>query len=387
MKSPKVYCILYFYLIIVNVQSYRKPRTEIPMNLKHIYVIYNSWFTIGYDRPTISFEYVYFVQGNVLKAFNYKKLIFSAASIFYPFGDNYYIKPIDSYTMTSFNLYSIFFTKDCKIRSYNYDDKFFNYNNMHLNLIFDELKGDNCYDSLRMYYDFRSKYFAVYNTNSRKIIVFDLDPTSIYSSPRYTKWLDKSMNGGISKALIFSNINKQKALLIGIDVTGQVNFWNIKGYSSGFFNAISLAYNDDLIKSFKFNNFYTFTDQEIATIINKNKLLYINHDDFITFDLEEIELLNNQKNFIKGVSCVLGLEDGNALVGTEDGFIYLIKYEYSEIVILDKRELCPHEIIFSLSSNSNCTPETYTCYIFVANCHYLKIFEIKHPSTINDHDL
>ena len=34
-----------------------------------------------------------------------------------------------------------------------------------------------------------------------------------------------------------------------------------------------------------------------------------------------------------------------------------------------------HEKIFSLSSNSNCTPETYTCYIIVANCHYIKIFE------------
>ena len=121
---------------------------------------------------------------------------------------------------------------------------------------------------------------------------------------------------------------------------------------------------------------------EFKTIINDNILLLIDHSDFITFDLEKVEYINTQISFISYTSCLLGLKDGNALVGTEKGYIHLIKYENSKIKILDSRLLCPYQEIYSLSLNSNCTPDTYTCYIITANCGgYINIFEIRSPDT------
>ena len=297
MNSSKFIFLFYFYLMVVKIQCLRSNfKTEIPENLKHIYVIYTSWFYIGENKPIITFEdLIYFNQGNTLKAFNYKDLFFSAASIFYPFGENYYIKPIDNYYLAYFNVYAMFFTKDCTLRSYNYVDKYFNYNNMNFKLDFNELKGEQCYDTLRMYYDFYSGFTSVYNIYSKKIVVFNLKNTYSYKSfSNYEKWFDKSMNGRISKALVFSKDFGEKIVLIGINILGQVNFQNIKGYCEGFINSFSCAYNDDLIESFQFKTYYTYYDEEIATIINKNKLLYINHNDFITFDLKEIKLINQQ---------------------------------------------------------------------------------------------
>ena len=109
---------------------------------------------------------------------------------------------------------------------------------------------------------------------------------------------------------------------------------------------------------------------------------YIYINSYITFDLEEVKIINTQFGLIHDTSCVLGLKDGNALVGTKQGYIYLISYKYSKINILDSRLLCPNQEIFSLSLNSNCTPDTITCYIITANCGgFIYIFEIRNPDT------
>ena len=106
------------------------------------------------------------------------------------------------------------------------------------------------------------------------------------------------------------------------------------------------------------------------------------NSNFITFDLMNVKYMSTQMSFISKISCVLELKDGNALVGTDKGYIHLIKYDYSKIKILDKRLLCPNQEIYSLSLNSNCTPDTYTCYIITANCGgYIYIFEIRNSDT------
>ena len=95
-----------------------------------------------------------------------------------------------------------------------------------------------------------------------------------------------------------------------------------------------------------------------------------------------VKYIDTQISFISSITCVLGLKDGNALLGTYTGYIHLITYDYPNIKILDSRLLCPNQEIYSLSLNSNCTPYTYTCYIITANCEgYINIFEIRNPDT------
>ena len=76
------------------------------------------------------------------------------------------------------------------------------------------------------------------------------------------------------------------------------------------------------------------------------------------------------------------------MLGTYNGILFLIKYQYDKIEVLDKRDLCPNQIIYSLSSISNCTPDTYSCYIIAANCDwYIKIFEIQNSSSNKNTEL
>ena len=379
-KIFNIYLLFCFYVLI---NSYREYQTKPPTNLKRIETIYSSWSSIGiHNKPIITWEYIYYNQGNTLKAFNYQKVFFSIPSVFYPYGQNSFLKPIDSYSLT-FDVYTNFFTKDCSLRLHYISDKEFTYNNAILNLQFNELKGSYCYDTLRIFYDTKSGLMAVYNVEYNKILVIELK--SIYSHPYYEKNLEVKMKRQIIKSLIYSRNLGEKVLLIGQDYEGNINFWNVKNYCEGIWNNIKCAYNDDLIKSFKFED---SPIEDFMTIIDTNKLFVINGDNFLIFDLDKIELIYNKQRFFIGITSLLGLVDGNALLGTYNGILFLIKYQNTEIVVLDKREICPNQRIYSLSSISNCTPGTYFCYIIAANCDgYLKIFEIKHSQSGKNSEL
>ena len=126
------YIFIYLYFSCMTVICYREYRVKKPVNLKNIYNIYNSWFTIGDNRPIMTWSHIFFIKNNVLNAFNYKNIIFSA-SIYYPYGSGSYLKPIDAFSMTNFNFYSLFFTKDCSLRMYTDEDNketYFNLNNI-----------------------------------------------------------------------------------------------------------------------------------------------------------------------------------------------------------------------------------------------------------------
>ena len=69
--------------------------------------------------------------------------------------------------------------------------------------------------------------------------------------------------------------------------------------------------------------------------MNDNILLLIVNSEFITFDFVNVKFIKTQLSFISKISCVLGLKDGNALVGTDKGYIHLIKYDYPKVIILD----------------------------------------------------
>lgn len=379
-----------FFLFCFIINTIKCLRLSPPKDLKEIKEIYYSWYYISKDKPVMTNNNLYFIKDNKFLTFNYNNLIFYFAYKYSVFENDSYFKPLDAYSSTEFDTNAIFFTKDCALLMYSVINKdYFLYRHIKLNLKFDELKGEYCYDSLKMYYDSGSGYAAIYNFYYNKIIVFNLTEVVCNGGKgEYNKTIEITMDGEINKALIYSENSGNKILLIGIDKSGQIQFWNLKNYCFGFFrrNPCEDRY---LINYFNIKKINTQEDFEFSTIINKNVLLIVNNeDDFITFDLGKIDFINKQSKFISSVSCILRLKDGNSLVGTKSGTIYLIKYENYEIKILDSRQLCPQSIeIISLSSNNNCIFGTYTCYQITANCGgKIKIFEIKNSKT-NDSEL
>jgi hypothetical protein len=229
------------------------------------------------------------------------------------------------------------------------------------------------YDSLRIYFDTESKDAAVYNYNrSHKIKVFNFNDLN---RGDFKIIYEVEAKYNVIQSLIYSYGDK-KSILIVIDNFG-IRFHNLRG-SYSFFK--DLFKNGRLIKEYDFN-----WDGKAAFIDDGRKLLYIYNHNFVVFELANFEIINQKNNFIIGekLECLLGLKDGNALVGTNNGNIYLIGYKNNEITILDKRKICDQSVT-SLSYNNNCVENTKGCYKFVANCRYLLIFEIgtgKYTST------
>lgn len=365
-----------FYLIILLHYSLNSNEIDPPKNLQKIKKICYPTFKIStIDKPFITYDNIFFIANNVLNAFNYNYLGFlNRPNIFYPYGDNSFIKPLNQYS-TPPNFYSSFFTKDCYLRVYNENGKN-TFNHLEFQRYFQKLNKNGCYDSLRIYYDNPTRFMAVYNINSNKIIVFNY--LQDFWKHNDNTILEVEMKGNIKHAFIFSkgNINDEKSVLIGIDSLGNVNFWNLKNYCNFFESAFNALFYNNLIKSFENKYFYTQSNQDIATFIQGNKLLYINNDNFHLYDIDKIEKIKSQNNLIPKVSSVLGLKDGNALVGTINGYLYLIAFKSGSIIILDKIKLCQNRI-YSLSSIENCASGTRSCYKIAANCGILKIFEIQ----------
>ena len=63
------------------------------------------------------------------------------------------------------------------------------------------------------------------------------------------------------------------------------------------------------------------------------------------------------------------------MIGTNEGYIYLISYNNNELKIIDDKQICDKPI-YSLSYDNNCLKGTLSCYKFVANCEKVLIFQI-----------
>ena len=358
-----IYSILMLIQFCLNLEEQYPPK-----DLRKIQIIYKSFFEIANDEPIITYDYVYFISDGIAKGFNYKKLgLFSTANVFKLYG-NTLRKPL-LYINTPIEFYSAFFTKD------------------HYIYIYEESGSDTCYnqkkcltfndmgkasDSLRIYFDTNSKDAAVYNYNrSNKIKVFSFIDL-YYGNFKIIYEVKAKYN--VIQSLIYS-YEDNKSILIVIDNIG-IRFYNLRGAYS-FKDHFT---NGRLIKEYDFN-----WKGKAAFINDGRKLLYIYNHNFVVFELAKFGIINQKNNFIVGdkLECLLGLKDGNALVGTNNGNIYLIGYKNNEITILDKRKICDESVI-SLSYNNHCEENTKACYKFVANCRYLLIFEIgtgKYTST------
>ena len=69
----------------------------------------------------------------------------------------------------------------------------------------------------------------------------------------------------------------------------------------------------------------------------KDKLLYI-VDRLILYDLKDFKTISTL--LLNKLSTVFTLKNGNALIGTEDGFIYLIKYNNKNLNLVDGYNVC-----------------------------------------------
>ena len=76
-----------------------------------------------------------------------------------------------------------------------------------MNIKFNELGWNDCYESLRIYYDTKPHLMAVFNLKYNKILVIELK--SIYSNPYFDKLLEVKMNRDIIKSLIYSKMRSK----------------------------------------------------------------------------------------------------------------------------------------------------------------------------------
>ena len=215
------------------------------------------------------------------------------------------------------------------------------------------------YDSLRVYYDTNTKDVVVYNyKESPNVEVFNL--YDLYRG-NFNVFLNVNSKYDVIQSLIYSYEDNKSKLII-IDRQG-IRLYNLR---------VSYFKNGKLIKE------YDFCCNGMADFIGDgNKLLYIYNKNLVVFELNKFNIIYRKDSFIIGetAKCLLRIKDGNALVGTSSGNIYLIGFINEEIKILDKRKICDNTV-YSLSYNNNCVEGKRECYTFLANCGYLLIFEI-----------
>ena len=348
-----------------------------PLKFENIEILYTSKFEIYYDYKVIvdySDEILFWDQKDSnIKKLKYKGFEFSYFN-YYPNIEtviSFNMKPQD-YIINDIGI-NYYFSQYCSLYIYDYYDepKWERYKRVYFENL-ENIEEGNCV--LEMAFNNNKKNeIAIYNLNNKKIMVVDLYKEII--DGKKNNAIIVNMEKFIAQALIYSDEDGTK--LIGIDLWGTIKFWGLHGFIQDYW----------LINSFNFDFLsYCFLPAGIIGEAEK-KLLYINNDNFILFDLKKVKIINQQKNLISGVSTLLILDNGQALVGTKKGFIYLIGLFNNEIKVLDNYELCKGKLISNISYNTSCPGGHEICYIFAANCGYsdgyLKIFKIKNENNDN----
>ena len=345
-----IYILIILFKSCINYDEWYPPK-----NLSFINTIYKSDYKVStIDHVILTYNSVYFISNGLPKVLKYKE------SKVYTLYGNTFIKPL-LYTYTDFKFESIFFTKDCYL--YLYSEKGENTLNYY-SLFSRKFQLCSCYDSLKIYYDTNTKNAVVYNYNaSKKIIVFSV--RKAFYNDNNNIVIEINNDYLVKQSLIYS-YNEKKSLIIVIDIYA-IRFYNIEGYKNKY------GFNDEggLIKSkVGYDGFADFID-------DGNKLLFAYSNNFIVFDLENLNTMSEKYSLLYGdvVQCLLKLNNGNVLIGTNKGYIYLIGYINKEIKIMDYRKICDNTV-YSLSYNNNCADNTKSCYVFAANCGYIYVFEI-----------
>ena len=143
-------------------------------SLRNIQLLKASSSNIDNERPIIAKDFIFYLRGSCIKA----DKLDGCLSNYGMFGTTY-SKPL-LYKETRWGDV-VFFTKDCRLELLDYRGKN-TLNNGHkiFERIFNELKGDYCYNTLDMFYHDDQEDIAIYNTRYNKITVFNLKEKKIF---------------------------------------------------------------------------------------------------------------------------------------------------------------------------------------------------------------
>ena len=332
---------------------------EQPTDLSKIKKIYKSGKINDDKIPIIAYEKVFFLQKEITK-------VYICDDTVYTLNPQYNLEPI-LYTKTIFDFQSLFMARECIIYIFKEMGKnTYQYN--HLSKI--DLTRDfhSCYYTLRIYYDYKTNYAAIYNyARNKEIFVLNLEKFKKYGNIKDSKIATIKNDYYVLKSLIYSNKEGDKSLLIVTDDDG-VRFYDLQGYSS------SWPWNNPGELKESYNEGY----RGFIDFISGDKLLYATTQYFKVFELDPIKkIYEKYYSLYYGdyIKCLLGLKDGNVLIGSDLGYIYLISFNSGSLEIIDDIKICD-EPVYSLSYTNNCVDGTSSCYKLAANCGRVLVFQI-----------
>ena len=380
-----------FFLFVILFQNYSKV-FSLPKSLKDLKVLYTSPFEISSEKPIMTLNNVFFVSNNKIKSIDLEKVLSKkkqneSTEIF---GD-VYKNPL-AYAITYKGL-SFFCSKGNQLEMWEenlmnqfdespiFEGKFTQFNCEEHN---DSLKIGFCLQNGK-----KENYeVEIYSKWSKKVTVLDIEEVDKHVT-KEDILADMEMESNVAQSFIYYIYDygrKNKTKLIVVDQQGDIKIWNIGVFTEKYSKGYSRCVNP-LSKSVKLNETcpeLTY-NQDIAGLIgeNKNILLYLGKENFYLIHLEKglyyMELVKI-KNSIKDPLSVLVLDDGDVLIGTKDGYIYLIEYVYEphskKINILDKYNICKDSPVKHISYDTSCPKNSEKCYTFAVNCGNLKIFKI-----------
>lgn len=385
------FLITILYIIISSQYSFAFSQMTQEIKLKNIEILYISPFEISSQKPIIRANNIFFVQNNQLKSMDLEKLNSKEINDV-NIGSAY--ENLVGLTMSKDNL-ELLVSNGNKLQiwegtsSNEFDDKPLYDNN------FEDFNCEENKDSLKVelyHQNEKNDYeIGIYNTNKKKVIVLDL----LKIEKNFTKETiagEFSMENNIAQIFIYHVYdygNKSKTKLMVVDQNGNIKIWSV-GVFIEHFSRSYYKYVNPMSNTFQLNeNCPDLTyNQDICGFIGEKRdiILYMGKKNFTVIHLGSGHFyLKSFKipNPINNASTLLVLDNGDALVGTKNGYIYLIKYvydiDYKHINVLDKYNICGGSPVKHITYDKNCTKNSENCYIFLVNCGNLKVFKIGEP--------
>ena len=393
----KFFLIRILFLVIIfhnnkKVLSFMAP----PKTLKNIEILYISPFEISSEKPLITSNNIFFVNNNKLKTIDLEDIYSGKNNEPYTILGDTSKSPL-GYVRTNKSS-NIFLSEGNKLEMWE-ENTFNKFENKPIyEEIFDQFKCDGNDDSLKIgfchQYDKNNYEIAIYNKGSKNIIVLDL----LKMDKKISKeniLAEFEMENNIAQSIIYYSYDLDKILktkLMVIDQKGNIKIWSIGTFTENF-GKTYYRYVNPLSNSFQTNETCPelLYNQDICGLIgpNKNIIFYMGEKHFTVIHLERghfyLELFKIS-NPIPNSLTVLVLDDGDALIGTKDGYIYLIEYEVDnknkKINILDKYNICDGSPVKHISYDISCPKNSEKCYVFAVNCGKLKVFRIGTPKNI-----
>ena len=103
----------------------------------------------------------------------------------------------------------------------------------------------------------------------------------------------------------------------------------------------------------------------------------------ILIDLNDLKIKVNEVVDFYGSFLLVFQDTNQRLIGTYSGKIILITVNENSISIDDSYLICQEVKVKSISCNKNDETDLEKTFVFIANCGYYKIFQIKNLKILN----